>query len=46
MAWYWWVVAVILGLNAMVIAVVALFLAADWLRSRRADAGEGEETGR
>lgn len=46
MAWYWWVIAVILGLNALVVAVVAVFLAADWLRGRRADSEEGEEAGR
>jgi hypothetical protein len=48
MAWYWWVLIAILGLNALVIVVVVLFLAMDWLQTRRAaskdeqDAGERE----
>ena len=46
MAWYWWVVAVILGLNALVVIMVALFLAADWFRARRAASEEGEDSGK
>ena len=41
MAWYWWVLIGILGLNGLVIVVVALFLARDWLRTR-GTASEGE----
>jgi uncharacterized membrane protein len=40
MAWYWWVVSVVLGLNALVVVVVAVFLAADWFRARRAASEE------
>ena len=43
MTWYWWIVSVIVGLNALVVAVVALFLAADWFRARRAASEEGED---
>jgi len=46
MAWYWWAVAGILGLNALVVAVVALFLAADWFRARGAAPEEGQDTGK
>ena len=45
MAWYWWVLIVILGLNALVIVVVALFLATDWLRTRRAASNNEQDAG-
>jgi len=51
MAWYWWVVIGILGLNALVIGLVALFLAVDHLRAKRAPpendrlGGKGEGAG-
>ena len=45
MAWYWWIVIGILGLNALVIALVALFLIFDSVWSKRAAGrdGKGEE---
>lgn len=46
MAWYWWIVSVILGLNALVVVVVALFLIADWFRARRAVSEETEDAGK
>jgi hypothetical protein len=45
MAWYWWIVSVIIGLNALVVVVVALFLAADWFRARRSVSEETEDPG-
>jgi hypothetical protein len=45
MAWYWWVISVILGLNVLVVAMVALFLAVDWLRTRAADSEEDKGPG-
>jgi uncharacterized membrane protein len=44
MAWYWWVVIGILGLNALVVVVVALFLAADWYRTRKAISKSKQDT--
>jgi sterol desaturase/sphingolipid hydroxylase (fatty acid hydroxylase superfamily) len=35
MAWYWWILIGILGLNALVIALVALFLVLDSVWSKR-----------
>lgn len=32
MTWYWWVVTIILGLNAFVIVAVGLFLLLDHFR--------------
>jgi hypothetical protein len=46
MAWYWWVVLGILGLNALVIALVALFLAVDRIRSKRARTGSDSDARR
>lgn len=46
MAWYWWIVAGILGLNGLVVAIVALFLVVDWFRARRDASEEGEDTGK
>lgn len=45
MAWYWWLLIGILGLNALVIVVVALFLAMDWLRARRAASKNEQDAG-
>jgi len=36
MKWYWWVLTVILALNAFVIVAVAIFITYDHLRTRRA----------
>jgi len=46
MAWYWWVISVVLGLNALVVIVVAIFLAADWLRARGSVSDAAEDPGR
>jgi uncharacterized membrane protein len=46
MAWYWWILIGILGLNVLVIALVALFLVLDSLRSRRAAARREQEARR
>ncbi len=46
MAWYWWIGAGILGLNGLVVAMIVLFLVADWFRARRAASEEGEDTGK
>ena len=35
MTWYMWIVMGILGINALVVVAVALFLLQDWFRGRR-----------
>jgi hypothetical protein len=37
MAWYWWVLAIILGLNTLVIVAVGLFLLLDRFRKEDED---------
>jgi hypothetical protein len=35
MAWYLWILAVILGLNAVAIALLGLMMLSDWFAQRR-----------
>lgn len=46
MKWYWWILVVILGLNAIAIAMIGMMMAGDWLserrRSRRRDRPRGD----
>lgn len=35
MKWYWWVLTVILALNALAIAMIGFLMAGDWLGQRR-----------
>jgi hypothetical protein len=51
MAWYWWILIGILGLNGLVVVLVGIFLLRDHIRSRReaisgrgASPGEGDES--
>jgi uncharacterized membrane protein len=46
MTWYWWILLGILGLNALVVVVVAVFLALDSLRGKRAAARREEQAGK
>jgi uncharacterized membrane protein len=45
MKWYWWVLTIILGLNGLVVLLVALFMILDRMRSRREEKRAREETG-
>ena len=45
MAWYWWILIGILGLNVLVIALVALFLVFDSIWSKRAAGQERRADG-
>ncbi len=35
MKWYWWLVIVILGLNALVIVLISIVLFIDWIKQKR-----------
>ena len=35
MAWYWYILIVILGLNAVAIALLGLMMVGDWVTQRR-----------
>jgi uncharacterized membrane protein len=43
MKWYWWILLIIMGLNALVIVMVGLFLLFDRWRNRRAMENEEDE---
>lgn len=36
MSWYWWVIIGILAINGFIIVLIALALAANWWRKKRA----------
>ncbi len=42
MKWYWWVLTVILALNAFVVIAVAVFITYDHFRVRRVLKGQKE----
>lgn len=41
MEWYWWILIVILGLNASAIAMLGFMMVGDWFAQRRLKKREG-----
>jgi hypothetical protein len=41
MAWYWWILIAILGLNAFAIAMLGFMMVGDWVTQRRMKKCEG-----
>ena len=45
MAWYWWIITIVLALNGLVMVLIGLILLVDWLRKKReaSDTVHGKE---